>query len=169
MAVVVQRMVDARTAGVMFTRSPLTGDRSVITIESTWGLGSAVVSGEVTPDRFVIAKITGEIPVREISDKHVQHVPVEGGGTKQIDTPEPQRRAPSISDEELAALKEIGRKVERHYGRPQDIEWAIDRSGNIFLLQSRPETVWSSREATPVAKPAENPVDHVMNIFGGRR
>lgn len=169
MAVVVQRMVDARTAGVMFTRSPLTGDRSVITIEAAWGLGSAVVSGEVTPDRFVIAKVTGEISVREISDKHVQHVPAEGGGTKEIRTPKNLRRAASISDEELAALKEIGRKIERHYGRPQDIEWAIERSGKILLLQSRPETVWSAKEAAPVAKPAENPVVHVMNIFGGRR
>ena len=72
MAVVVQTMVDARTAGVMFTRSPLTGDRSVMTIEGSWGLGSAVVGGEVTPDRWVIGKITGEISVREISDKAIQ-------------------------------------------------------------------------------------------------
>ena len=169
MAVVVQQMVDARTAGVMFTRSPLTGDRSVITIEATWGLGSAVVSGEVTPDRFVIAKITGEISVRDISDKHIQHVPAAGGGIEEVETPEDIRRAPCLSDAELAELKEIGRRVERHYGRPQDIEWAIDRAGKIFLLQSRPETVWSARDRTPVAKPAENPLMHVMNIFGGRR
>jgi pyruvate, water dikinase len=168
-AVVVQRMVDARTAGVMFTRSPLTGDRSVITIEATWGLGSAIVGGEVTPDRFVISKITPEISVREISDKHVQHVPAEGGGIKTVETPPELRRAPCISDEELATLKEIARKVERHYGRPQDIEWAIDRSGQVQLLQSRPETVWSLKDQTPVAKPVENPISHVMNIFGGRR
>ena len=168
-AVVVQRMIEARTAGVMFTRSPLTGDRSVITIEATWGFGSAIVGGEVTPDRFVIAKITQEISIREISDKHIQHVPAEGGGIKSVETPEELRRAPSISDQELAALKEIARKVERHYGRPQDIEWAIDRSGQIHLLQSRPETVWSAKEQTPVAKPAKNPLSHVMNIFGGRR
>jgi len=168
-AVVVQRMVDARTAGVMFTRSPLTGDRSVITIEAAWGLGSAIVGGEVTPDRFVIAKITEEISVREISEKHIQHVPAEGGGIKSVETPEKLRRVPSISDQELAALKEIARQVERHYGRPQDIEWAIDRSGQIHLLQSRPETVWSLKDQVPVAKPAENPLLHVMNIFGGRR
>jgi len=168
-AVVVQEMVDARSAGVMFTRSPLTGDRSVITIEATWGLGSAVVSGEVTPDRFVIAKITGEISVREISDKFIQHVPAESGGVKEVETPEEFRRVPSISDGELKALAEIGRKVERHYGRPQDIEWAIDRRGHILLLQSRPETVWSGKEKPPVAKPAANPLQHVMNIFGGRR
>ena len=75
MAVVVQKMVDARTAGVMFTRSPVTGDRSVMTIEGAWGLGSAVVGGEVTPDRWVLGKITGDISVREISDKLIQHVP----------------------------------------------------------------------------------------------
>jgi pyruvate, water dikinase len=168
-AVVVQKMVDARTAGVMFTRSPLTGDRSVITVEATWGLGSAVVGGEVTPDRFVISKITGEICVREISEKRIQHVPDEGGGVKQLDTPEELRRAPSVSDHELIALKDIARKVERHYGRPQDIEWAIDHSGQILLLQSRPETVWSAKDQTRVATPVENPLLHVMNIFGGRR
>jgi pyruvate, water dikinase len=168
-AVVVQKMVVARSAGVMFTRSPLTGDRSVITVEATWGLGSALVSGEVTPDRFVIGKITGEISVREISDKFIQHVPAEGGGIKQIETLEQLRRVPSISDRELKALAEIGRKVERHYGRPQDIEWAIDRAGEILFLQSRPETAWSGKDRPPVAKPIANPLLHVMNIFGGRR
>jgi pyruvate, water dikinase len=168
-AVVVQKMVEARSAGVMFTRSPLTGDRSVITIESAWGLGSAVVGGEVTPDRFVIDKITGQISVREISDKRIQHVPEENGGIKHIETPEELRGTPSISDTELKALAEVGRKVERHYGRPQDIEWAIDHQGEIFLLQSRPETVWSSKDKAPIAKPAGNPLEHVMNIFGGRR
>ncbi len=169
MAVVVQQMVDARSAGVMFTRSPLTGDRSVITIEGAWGLGSAVVSGEVTPDRFVVAKITGEISVREISDKHIQHVPATEGGVNQVETPEDLRRASCLNDEEICALRDIARRVERHYGRPQDIEWAINRSGEILLLQSRPETVWSSKERAPVAKPAEDPLQHVMKIFGGRR
>ena len=169
MAVVVQGMVNAEKAGVMFTRSPLTGDRSVVTIEGAWGLGSAVVSGEVTPDRFVIAKITDEISVREISDKHVQHVPAPGGGVREVETPENLRRVPCLTDTEIVALKEIARKVERHYGRPQDIEWAIDHTAQIFLLQSRPETVWSTKERGPVAKPTENPLQHVMKIFGGRR
>ena len=168
-AVVIQKMVDARSAGVMFTRSPLTGDRSVITVEAAWGLGSAVVSGEVTPDRFVIGKITGQITVREISDKLRRHMPAEGGGIRDEATPEELRHVPSISDVELSALAEIGGKVERHYGKPQDIEWAIDREGEILLLQSRPETVWSGKDKPPVAKPAENPLMHVMNIFGGRR
>jgi len=169
MAVVVQRMVNASKAGVLFTRSPVTGDRSVITIEGAWGLGSAVVSGEVTPDRFVIGKITGEISVREISSKHVQHLPAPSGGVKEVETPEHLRNVPCLTDPEIAALRDIARKVERHYGCPQDIEWAIDHTGQIHLLQSRPETVWSSKDRAPVAKPTENPLQHVMKIFGGRR
>jgi pyruvate, water dikinase len=169
MAVVIQGMVNAHKAGVMFTRSPLTGDRSVVTIEAAWGLGSSVVSGEVTPDRFVVAKITGEISVREISDKHVQQLPAPGGGVQEEETPEGLRRVPCLSDSEILSLKEIARNVERHYGRPQDIEWAIDHAGQILLLQSRPETVWSSKERAPVAKPADDPLQHVMKIFGGRR
>lgn len=170
MAVVVQTMVNARTAGVMFTRSPTTGDKSVITIEGAWGLGSAVVGGEVTPDRWVIGKITGEIPVREISDKAIQHVPAIAGGIETVPVAEELRRVACMSDEELQALRTIARKVERHYGRAQDIEWAVDRhSGEILLLQSRPETVWSAKEAAPTARAAENPLSHVMSIFGGRK
>jgi pyruvate, water dikinase len=170
MAVVIQKMVDARCAGVMFTRSPKTGDKSVVTIEGAWGLGSAVVSGEVTPDQWVVGKITGEIPVREISDKHIQQLPRQGGGIEDVPVADEQRNAPCLSDEELMALKNVAVKVERHYRRPQDIEWAIDRhSGKLLLLQSRPETVWSSKEVKPVAGPAADPLSHVMSIFGGKR
>jgi pyruvate,water dikinase len=170
MAVVVQRMVHARTAGVMFTRSPVTGDRSVVIVEGSWGLGSAVVGGEVTPDRWVVGKITGDISVREISEKLIQHVPVSTGGVETVAVAEAVRRAASLSDEELQALRTIARKVERHYGRPQDIEWAVElRTNAILLLQSRPETVWSTKESTPVARPADNPLTHVMSVFGGKR
>jgi len=169
MAVVVQHMVDARTAGVMFTRSPTTGDRSVVTIEGAWGLGSAVVGGEVTPDRWVLGKITGEISVRELQDKHIRHVPTPEGGVHDEEVPADLRKAACLSDEELLRLREIGRKVERHYGRPQDIEWAVSKSGEVLLLQSRPETVWSAREAAPVAAAKANPLEHVMSVFGGGR
>jgi phosphoenolpyruvate synthase/pyruvate phosphate dikinase len=170
MAVVVQAMVDARAAGVMFTRSPTTGDRSVIAIEGAWGLGSAVVGGEVTPDRWVLGKITGDIVVREISDKAIRHAPAAGGGIAVEPVADDARRTPCLSDAELQTLRSIGRKVERHYARPQDIEWAVDRaSGEVLLLQSRPETVWSAKESSPVAKSAANPLTHVMSIFGGRK
>ncbi len=170
MGVVVQRMVDARTAGVMFTRSPLTGDRSVITIEGAWGLGSSVVSGEVTPDRWVVGKLTGEITTRDISDKHIRQSPKAGGGIEDVELSGEERTAPCLSDEELLKLKDIARKTEKHYGKPQDIEWAVERdSGDILLLQSRPETVWSAKDAAPVAQAQDNPMKHVMNIFGGKR
>ena len=169
MAVVVQRMVDARAAGVMFTRSPTTGDRSVVTIEGAWGLGSAVVSGEVTPDRFVIGKITGEISVREIRDKHIRHVPRAEGGTLEQETPAELRETPCLDDDQLMALRDLARRIERHYGRPQDIEWAIDGAAQLLILQSRPETVWSSKEAQPVSTKREDPLQHVMSVFGGKR
>jgi pyruvate,water dikinase len=170
MAVVVQTMADARTAGVMFTRSPVTGDRSVMAIEGSWGLGSAVVGGEVTPDRWVVGKITGEISVREISAKLIRHAAAAGGGIETVAVPEEQQRVPCLSDDEIQMLRTIGRKAERHYGRPQDLEWAVDRNtGEILLLQSRPETVWSAKDAEPVARAAANPSTHVLSIFGGRR
>jgi pyruvate,water dikinase len=170
MAVVVQTMVDARTAGVMFTRSPISGDRSVITIEGAWGLGSALVGGEVTPDRWVVAKITGEISVRDISDKAIRHAQSPAGGVEQVPVEEALRREPCLSDEELQSLRALGRQVERHYGRPQDIEWAIDRdTQKILLLQSRPETVWSNKDNQAAATRVADPLLHVMNIFGGQR
>src|SRR6187549_406152 len=170
MGVVVQRMVDALCAGVMFTRSPTTGDKSVITIEGAWGLGSAVVSGEVTPDRWVLGKITGEISVRDISDKHARQVPAEGGGIVEVANEADRRKAPCLTDAQLLALREVGRKIERHYGKAQDIEWALDKQGQVLLLQSRPETVWSTKDATaPVKPPEDNPLKHVMSIFGGRK
>jgi pyruvate,water dikinase len=170
MAVVVQIMVDARTAGVMFTRSPLSGDRSVISIEGAWGLGSALVSGEVTPDHWLVAKITGEISVREISDKAIRHARSPAGGVQELAVEESMRREACLSDDELQSLRAIGRQVERHYGRPQDIEWAIDRqTQRILLLQSRPETVWANKDTPTAAARATDPLLHVMNVFGGRR
>lgn len=170
MGVVIQRMVEARCAGVMFTRSPTTGDRSVITIEGAWGLGSAVVSGEVTPDRWVVAKLTGEIPVRDISDKHIRQVPAPGGGIRDEAVPDDLRNIPCLSDDELQALRAIARQTEKHYGKPQDIEWAIEAgTGAIVLLQSRPETVWAAKDVAPAATAQANPLAHLMTVFGGRK
>jgi pyruvate, water dikinase len=126
MAVVVQRMVAPRAAGVMFTRSPVTGDRSVVAIEATWGLGSALVAGDVTPDAFIISKVTGEITTRRVSPKIKIHRYLSNGpGVTVSDTPISLRDRPSLTDEEIRALAAIGRQVEAHYGAPQDIEWAL--------------------------------------------
>lgn len=174
MAVVIQRMVDARSSGVMFTRSPTTGDRSVITLEASWGLGSAVVSGEVTPDRFVVSKVTGEIVRRDVSEKLRRHRPdPAGSGVVDEEVPEAQRGIASVSDAEVQALVAVARRVERHYGCAQDIEWAIAEkgagAGDVFLLQSRPETVWANRDGVAVATPKPRAVDHVFAMLGGEK
>ena len=170
MAVVVQTMVDSRCSGVMFTRSPTSGDRSVVVIEASYGLGSCIVSGEVTPDRFVVNKVTGEITERAISLKTVQHVPMAQGGVREEAVPDAMQSEPALSDAQIGQLGQIAKRVERHYGSPQDIEWAIARDdGRLYLLQSRPETYWSKRDAAPVSKPAANAMEHVFAMFGGPR
>jgi pyruvate,water dikinase len=176
MAVVVQRMVAPRAAGVMFTRSPVTGDRSVVAIEATWGLGSALVSGDVTPDAFIISKVTGEITTRRVSPKiKVHSYRSNGPGVTVEQTPSSLRDGPSLTDDEIRALAAIGRRVEAHYGAAQDIEWALLDGGahdaapaaeRIVLLQSRPETVWSARDRTPAGAPRPRPADHVLALFG---
>ncbi|KIQ00355.1 hypothetical protein RU07_17535 [Agrobacterium tumefaciens] len=171
MAVVVQDMVDARTAGVMFTRSPTTGDKTVIVLEAAWGVSSSVVSGEVTPDRIVISKITGEITQRNISRKLVKHVPdYDRQEMTEVAVAEAEQTAASVSDEELHALARTGRLLEKHYGHSLDIEWAISRNtGEIMLLQSRPETVWSGRDRQkgPIVA-AANPLAHVLRALTDR-
>jgi pyruvate,water dikinase len=188
MAVVVQRMVAPRAAGVMFTRSPVTGDRSVVAIEGTWGLGSALVSGDVTPDSWAVSKITGEITTRRVSakDKIHRYTPSEGNNPIEGNTPtrgtasppvqvtampDDLRDAPCLTDDEIRALAAVGRRVEAHYGAPQDIEWAVldgdaEPSARIVLLQSRPETVWAARGSAPAGAPKPRAGDHVLALFG---
>ncbi|MGH3318791.1 MAG: PEP/pyruvate-binding domain-containing protein [Streptosporangiaceae bacterium] len=170
MGVVVQRMVDPRCAGVMFTRSPVTGDRSVVAIEGSWGLGSALVSGDVTPDTYLVSKVTGEIVRRTVSDKRRRHrMGPSGRGVLDEDVPNHLREKACLSDDDVGALVRMARRVEEHYGCAQDIEWAISSGpdATVFLLQSRPETAWAARAAAPVAAPTAKPVDHVAKLLGG--
>jgi pyruvate,water dikinase len=110
----------------MFTRSPVSGDRSVVAIEGTWGLGSALVAGDVTPDSFVVSKITGEITGRRVSAKERLHSFLPNGrGVTAEDTPASLRDAPCLTDDEIRALAAVARTVEARYGAPQDIEWAL--------------------------------------------
>ncbi|HCU96886.1 MAG TPA: phosphoenolpyruvate synthase [Actinobacteria bacterium] len=170
MGVVVQVMVDPRCAGVLFTRSPVTGDTSVTVVEASWGLGSALVSGDVTPDSYVVSKVTGEIVKRTVASKLRHHQrDAAGGGVCLRDVPPELREVPCLTDTEVLALADLGHRVSEHYGSPQDIEWAITGTGaglGIVLLQSRPETVWSHRPATPVAAPKARAFDHVLERLG---
>jgi len=138
-AVVVQRMVDAEKSGVMFTSHPSTGDPQ-ITIEAAWGLGEAVVSGTVSPDNYVYDRERGAVEDVTVADKKVEMVKdAETGETVQLDVDEERRTARVLSDAEIEDLVALGKRVEDHYGAPQDVEWAI-HEGEIYMLQSRPIT-----------------------------
>lgn len=149
MAVVVQKVVRARAAGVMFTLDPISGDRSRIVLESSWGLGLAVVGGEVTPDRFICSKVGLTLQERVLGDKRVQYVT----GDRVVDVPEEQQQAFCLSESEVIGLATLGKRLEKRHGKPQDVEFAVDadlpEGENLLLLQCRPETVWSSRERAP--------------------
>ena len=150
----VQKMVDARAAGVMFTLNPTNGDPSKVVIEGNWGLGETVVSGICNPDKFVVDKVTMDIEGK-VSLKECECIydPVRGG-VIHVDTPPERREIPCIEDAEILELARYAKRVEGYYGCPQDIEWAIDRQKpfplNIFMVQSRPETIWSQQKKEPV-------------------
>ncbi|MSR54435.1 MAG: hypothetical protein EXS09_14280 [Gemmataceae bacterium] len=134
MAVVVQQLIDADVAGVMFTKDPLDATGTLMRIESAWGIGEVVVSGRVTPDRFQVERDSGQPHSREAGEKHVQ---VTRHGESSV--PEHRQRELSLTDDELAKLADLGRRVEQFYGDPRDIEWAI-ANGKVWLLQARPIT-----------------------------
>ena len=137
-AVVVQKMAIADKAGVMFTVNPSTGEEIAL-IEGSWGLGEAVVSGDVTPDNYVVDKSNDEVVSVTISDKKLMYVKDEDGTSVRVDVPEDKRNERVLSDEELVELTEMGKRIQAHYGEPMDTEWAFER-GNLFLLQARPIT-----------------------------
>ncbi len=148
----VQKMVDAKVAGVMFTLNPVTGDPNQIVIEGNWGLGEAVVSGAVTPDYFLLDKNTTKIMERKIAKKTVEYIKdPETGKNAQVEVPPERQEVSCLKDDEILRIAELGKRIEKHYGRAQDIEWAIDRDAqfpeNLFIVQSRPETVWSVKKA----------------------
>jgi len=168
MSVAVQYMVDARVAGVMFTLNPVSGDVSSIAIDASYGLGVTVVGGEVTPDSFLFSKVTREVVRSEIGTKEIECVAdYDKGGTTVREVEDERRTRPCLTPDEIARLAEIGRNVERHYGRPQDMEWAIDRGlDEIFLLQARPETVWSQKRRKVEV---ESPLAAIAATFMGGR
>ncbi|ERH07770.1 MAG: phosphoenolpyruvate synthase/pyruvate phosphate dikinase, partial [Halonotius sp. J07HN4] len=137
MAVVVQEMVDATVSGVLFTNDPVSGDDEM-TIESAWGLGEGVVSGEVTPDRFVIDGDTGELLTTDLSTKRQQFT-WNGDDTELIAVAEEKQDTRTLSDDQIQALWTTAQEITDYFGEPQDIEWAID-DGELYILQSRPIT-----------------------------
>jgi pyruvate, water dikinase len=139
-AVVVQRQIQSTRSGVMFTIDPASGDRDRLVIEGAFGLGEAVVSGSVSPDRYVVRKDGLKIELREVRRKELAIVSLPGGGTETRELGQAEGSEPVLSDEEVRRVAELGVRIERHYGSPQDTEWAFDPGGEVWMLQSRPVT-----------------------------
>jgi pyruvate, water dikinase len=167
MGVTVQAMVDAEVSGVLFTCNPVSGDPSMVAVNASWGLGIAVVGGETTPDDYLVSKVTGEVVRSTVSTKEFEYVPdAEGRGTVRVEVPAGRRDEPCLGEAELAALVETARRVERHFGSHQDVEWAIARDRplpeSLFVLQARPVT--ARPEAAP--KLSASALSLVMDTFG---
>ncbi len=139
LAVVVQRMVPAEISGILFTADPVTGNRTICSIDASYGLGEALVSGHVNADVYRLRKRTGELLNAQIRDKTIAVWPLPGGGTQERPVPEAQRRARVLDETLLAQLVALANRVEAHYGAPQDIEWCVEK-GQLYLLQARPIT-----------------------------
>jgi pyruvate,water dikinase len=159
MGVTVQLMVDAEVSGVMFTCNPVSGDPSTVAVNASWGLGLAVVGGEVTPDEYRVSKVTGEVLHRSVGPKLIEY----GRGGERAEVPPERQQAACLDDERLAELLEMARRVERHFGGHQDVEWAVDREGQLFMLQSRPVTVVARKESAPASA-----LELVMKTFGAK-
>jgi pyruvate,water dikinase len=174
----VQKMVNSRCAGVMFTINPVSGDRDEIVIEGNFGLGETVVSGAVNPDDFVVDKATNTIKERRIARKTVEYIrDPKTGKTVHLDVPEEKQKVVCVSDQEIGTLAQLANRIEKHYGKPMDIEWAIDQDlvypQNMFIVQARPETVWSSKQMEAPQKEQGSVQEQlkvvVRGISAGRR
>jgi rifampicin phosphotransferase len=139
LAVVVQRMIDAAAAGVMFTANPITGSRNETVIDANPGLGEAVVSGAVNPDHFVVNSVDDRIVTRRLGDKRVMITSRPGGGTAHQELADASSEA-CLDDAQVLQLVDLGQEVQREYGAPQDTEWALDSVGRFWLTQARPIT-----------------------------
>ena len=168
MSVGVQKMVNARAAGVAMSLDPVNGDRTKIVIDASWGLGEMVVSGVVTPDNFTVEKVLMEIIDRKISDKHVELVgDPEAGEAVEREVAADRRLKQCLTDAEVVAVAALAKRLEKQNKCPQDVEWAIDadlpEGQNLLALQSRPETIWSQKKADT---PKKTYATGMMGIVG---
>ncbi len=168
MGVTVQLMVDAEVSGVLFTCNPVTGDPSMVAVNASWGLGLAVVGGEVTPDDYLVSKVTGEIVREHVHAKEIEYLPdAAGSGAIRAAVPAERQEIPCLDRQALDALVDVGRRAERYFGSRQDVEWAIARGqelpGSLFVVQSRPVTALPQKD-TPASH--DSAMSLVMSMFG---
>ncbi len=138
-AVVVQKMIESESSGVMFTVNPITKDTNEIMIEAGFGFGEMLVQGLITPDNFLIDKNSLKIKERKIDTQETMMI-FDGGQNKEVPVPAEKQNSAVLSDEQLKELAMMAIKIEKHYKTPQDIEFAIDSDSKIWILQSRPIT-----------------------------
>ncbi len=165
LAVVVQELVPAEASGILFTANPLTGARDQVMINAAWGLGEAIVGGQVTPDTVVVDKASGTITQQEISEKDMMTVPTQSG-TREEEVPADRRTQAVLSLAQTAELARIGVQIEDLYGQPMDIEWAL-HNGHVSVVQARPITALPAASAgSQLTRAAEwhlpNPKGHYM-------
>jgi len=171
----IPKMVNSRVSGIIFTLNPLNGDRSKISVDVSYGLGEAVVSGMVTPDNYLVDKVTLDTIRSTRGEKEVQCVYREDGSTiKTVDVPDEDRNRFCIIRDELTEICRIAKAIDRYYGKPYDIEFAIDADlsfpESVIILQVRPESVWSKKEAKPKMEKKKNAMDRVIsNLITGVR
>ncbi len=154
LAVVVQQMVPANVAGILFTINPVSGDPDELVINAAWGLGEAVVGGLVTPDLLVLDKVTGRVKHVEVADKAVMTVPADEG-TVEVPVDAGRRRQPALTEAHARELARLGRAIEAHFGRPQDIEWLLT-GDHVYILQARPVTGLKPAVGRPLSVPGDD-------------
>jgi len=153
--VAVLTMVDAKSAGVMFSLNPTNGDESKVAIEGNWGLGEAVVSGSINPDKFIVDKVLLEIEERTISHKTLEFAYNDAKKEMEyIELPPEKADIPCLEDREVIELAKLSKELEKYFKTPQDSEWCVSKTlpfpESIFLVQTRPETVWSKKKKEPL-------------------
>ncbi len=165
-SVAVQEMIDSKASGVMFTLEPVGGDRSKVVINASWGLGEAVVSGQITPDEYTVEKGTFRILDKKVFKKQKQIVYDQAGGTTWALVPEFMQGVQALKDDEIVRLAQYGVQIEDHYGTAQDIEWAVDKDDRIFILQARPETVHQAGVKEEKKREERGPMEQEILVRG---
>ena len=138
-AVVVQKMINAKVSGIAFTTHPVTRDPNQLIIEAGWGLGEAIVSGQITPDAYVLDKADNTFIDVNVNRQEMMIVPAVPKGTKKVSVPRAKQEKQKLTKSQILTLVDILRRIEKYYGSPQDIEWAFNGQ-NFYIVQTRPIT-----------------------------
>ena len=164
----IPKMVNSRVSGIIFTINPINGDMSKISIDASYGLGEAVVSGLVTPDTYLVDKVTFDVIKTSVGSKETQCVYKDGcSDIVQKDVAEEKRTVQCLSMTEIKELARVGKLIENYYGKAYDIEFGIDADmpfpQNVIILQVRPESVWSKKQAAPKTAKKTSAMDRIVS------